>query len=986
MLTRGFALTILLAALGSGGSAATLRNKLVSLDTPAHGSGCAAPLPSATFQSTDAQLVLWMYLDLRAGESVSLKLKTAAGRVDGTSSTTPVSGAGNYCYYFSWGLSGRRASDIEGAWSFQIVSGGNVLGTVNTFVTGPDVSYIQPGGVVNTASFKSRSGITAPGTLISILGNKLAPVYDYASSVPLPTNLDGVTVTFNGTPVGIFAISPQEVDVQAPWGIPSDTAYIQINNNGQLTNLEPMRVGAADPGIFLDPSSSVNGAYIYRFGADGSDGGVVSPSNPLHRGDLAVFFGTGLGAVNDPPSNFAMGNSDSTPVNPVRVTFGGAESPQTFTVLAESQDPADVGTFWIYAVVPNEAPSGGAVPIAIVAGGTAANASTGIIGDAAPSFVTPVLSSTAGFPAIAGSTYNPGSAISISGANFLTNVKTYVRFDDGRGYKATVPAQQVFTDRVISIVPPYVDKSTNNITAGTVSCTVLQAAGNSVLVSNALSVRINNLNRAPGPVGTVTAAYLASVSAAARTMDQIASYRQAISNGQRFKAVTTHEAANEIVSGLRPLVGGAKEVAVGAADSIDFGQLKGQDIALNNNGVIITDALIAAALIENRKALQNPQVVQAGSAPESIIGNLTKLVAITVQCNSPLRQLSDFVNNQTSNCPSVQEIWSPVMQAARDSLREAVDSTAEDAKRFAKTVGTGIVLLYGGEAAAVISQLVETTTLAQAGTHLVLAMTANDANVGQDKQIVEDIVRDEWKSVLADGAKELAGSTVDSIRSTVLGDDEKVRDVWAADGPLLQYAEKMSKDSLAEAFTAVTDALVDADMNALTERNVTAPDGSNSLDSTIDTAPAIDISGKVSDGSGKPLEDSTVALSTGDDSQPPIVAGPSNTDGTFDLLIPANAPGYSDPSSGQLQFQLLDEHGGIEIENGPLVDFTRGSQSVGSWKVSYDSDDDGDDDSDGSNINVVATPQPTAQSRVPVRRVTTRQHRTPAKRRPKTMK
>jgi len=101
-----------------------------------------------------------------------------------------------------------------------------------------------------------------------------------------------------------------------------------------------------------------------------------------------------------------------------------------------------------------------------------------------------------------------------------------------------------------------------------------------------------------------------------------------------------------------------------------------------------------------------------------------------------------------------------------------------------------------------------------------------------------------------------------------------------------------------------------------------------------------------------------VAISNADASVPPIVSGPTATDGSFDLLIPVSAPGYSDPTSGQVEFQLLSEQGAIESSDGPTVSLTRGSQSIGTEQLSYDSDNDGDDDSDGTDsIPIAPVPQ-----------------------------
>jgi uncharacterized protein (TIGR03437 family) len=113
-------------------------------------------------------------------------------------------------------------------------------------------------------------GIISLGALVSIYGANLSNLTIAGAGAPLPTSLAGVSVTMNGMPVGIYQVSPGQVDLQAPWSITSDTIFVQVNNNGTVTNVERAWVGAASPGNFYDSSSSQSPAFAYRFGADGS--------------------------------------------------------------------------------------------------------------------------------------------------------------------------------------------------------------------------------------------------------------------------------------------------------------------------------------------------------------------------------------------------------------------------------------------------------------------------------------------------------------------------------------------------------------------------------------------------------------------------------------------------------------------------------------------------------------------------------------------
>src|ERR1700730_11404216 len=65
---------------------------------------------------------------------------------------------------------------------------------------------ITVAGVVNAASF--AQGPVAPGSMISIFGSGLATKVLQASSLPLPTILDGTTVTVGALAVPLFFVSP----------------------------------------------------------------------------------------------------------------------------------------------------------------------------------------------------------------------------------------------------------------------------------------------------------------------------------------------------------------------------------------------------------------------------------------------------------------------------------------------------------------------------------------------------------------------------------------------------------------------------------------------------------------------------------------------------------------------------------------------------------------------------------------------------------
>src|SRR5690242_8965964 len=98
-----------------------------------------------------------------------------------------------------------------------------------------DAPVINPGGIVNTAGTGSAQAI-APGGLISIFGSNLAAAMTLSDSVPLSTKLGDVSVSINGVAAPIQFASPNQINVQVPWGVQvSDSAgagQVVVTNAG----------------------------------------------------------------------------------------------------------------------------------------------------------------------------------------------------------------------------------------------------------------------------------------------------------------------------------------------------------------------------------------------------------------------------------------------------------------------------------------------------------------------------------------------------------------------------------------------------------------------------------------------------------------------------------------------------------------------------------------------------------------------------------
>lgn len=228
---------------------------------------------------------------------------------------------------------------------------------------------ISSNGVLHATAFGGGAK-AAPGSYLEIYGTALAGTTrswtdaDFSGSVA-PTTLDSVQVTVGGVRAFVNFISPTQVNVQVPEGIPAgDSVPVVLSYNGLSSAVANIAIRDSVGGI-LAPPSFKSGDMQYAAAVHSATGKFVANDKiagvenlPAVPGETLIFYGVGFGAVNPnfPPlgGRRAGSNPLQVLVNPVSFKFGDIEAKVGFGGLA----PTFIGLYQFNVEVPVNSPTG----------------------------------------------------------------------------------------------------------------------------------------------------------------------------------------------------------------------------------------------------------------------------------------------------------------------------------------------------------------------------------------------------------------------------------------------------------------------------------------------------------------------------------------------------------------------------------------------------------------------------------------------------
>jgi uncharacterized protein (TIGR03437 family) len=250
------------------------------------------------------------------------------------------------------------------------------------------VRFAQQDGADSTASTTPITGQTldaasyhapvSPGSLAAVFQPDLVPNAGTPAGVPFSPSTAGVSVSFGGLTAPLFAVGANQANIQIPWelhGLTAANLTITSQTGAQNTFLVPLAAFA--PAIFSTNQQGTGQGVVtiansVTFAAPaGSIDGVEART--ATAGDFITVLCLGLGPVSNPPvTGAAAADASATTLNPVSVLLNGVSVPASFAGLA----PGFVGVYQVNVQIPQNAPVGNAVQLAITVGGVTSNAVT----------------------------------------------------------------------------------------------------------------------------------------------------------------------------------------------------------------------------------------------------------------------------------------------------------------------------------------------------------------------------------------------------------------------------------------------------------------------------------------------------------------------------------------------------------------------------------------------------------------------------------
>jgi uncharacterized protein (TIGR03437 family) len=245
----------------------------------------------------------------------------------------------------------------------------------------PSTALLVANGASNIAWGPNALGISAnqqaiaPGEVVTLTGYNLGPS-TYTQAQPDANNfydpqLNGTTVTFNGTAAPILSAAPQQIVVITPYevaGLSKVTVAVQYQGNQVISAIAP--ITDSEPEIFTASSSGNNTLWIQN-----SDGTQNTLANPAAESSTMTLFVTGEGQTSPAgvDGQVTASGATITPLETVTVTVNGTAATVTSAAEAANQP---TGVLQVSFTLPSTVTTNAAASIYVTVGNNGSLATT----------------------------------------------------------------------------------------------------------------------------------------------------------------------------------------------------------------------------------------------------------------------------------------------------------------------------------------------------------------------------------------------------------------------------------------------------------------------------------------------------------------------------------------------------------------------------------------------------------------------------------
>jgi uncharacterized protein (TIGR03437 family) len=250
--------------------------------------------------------------------------------------------------------------------------------TVYNTTPPPPVGPAIRDGLIGSAGAYGGLTTATNGSYIEIFGTKLGPdpgrewtSAEFNSGFG-PTSVDGVTVTIAGVRAFVQYVSPTQLNVVVPDGVPTaGTVGVVVTFEGVTGTAGQLQMAPRAAGMLAPTSFLVNGRqYVVALRPDPVNKIYLGPSTipgvtgPARAGETILLYGIGFGGVTPPVTSGKVASGSTSLTTPVEFRFGDTVAQVTYQGLA----PGSVGLYQFNVVVPPGLPSGD-IPVRVFQGG-----------------------------------------------------------------------------------------------------------------------------------------------------------------------------------------------------------------------------------------------------------------------------------------------------------------------------------------------------------------------------------------------------------------------------------------------------------------------------------------------------------------------------------------------------------------------------------------------------------------------------------------